>query len=108
MVVGSVVTKVDNGGVCALPVVTGCMFRTIVEDRTPLVCESSAWVVSEGMVVRIPEVNGSKGAHDEWVGAVVVISETGDCVERSVVEVIMASLVDITAMVVKKVLVTMQ
>lgn len=107
MVVGSVVTKVDNGGVCALPVVTGCMFGTTVKDRTPLVCESSAWVVSEGMVVRIPEVNVSKGAHDEWVEAVVVIPETGDYVERSVVEVIMASLVDIMV-VVKKVLVMMQ
>lgn len=49
--VGSVVTKVDNGGACTLPVVTGCVFETIVEDGTPLVCESNAWVVSEGKVV---------------------------------------------------------
>lgn len=37
----------------------------------------------------------------------VVISETGDCMERSVVEVTMASLVDVTV-VVKRVLVSMQ
>lgn len=107
LVVGSIVSKVDNGGARALPVVTGCVFGTIVEDGTRLVRESSAWVVSEGAVVRIPEVNVSKGAHEEWVEAVVVIPETGDCMERSVVEVIAASLVDVTVMV-KKVLVTMQ
>ena len=49
----------------------------------------------------------SKGAHEEWVEAVVVISETGDCVGRSVVEVTMASLVDVMVGV-KKVLVSMQ
>lgn len=31
-----------------LPVVTGCVFGTIVEDGTPLVHENNAWVVSEG------------------------------------------------------------
>lgn len=39
--------------------------------------------------------------------AVVVISESGDCMERSVVEATMASLVDVTV-VAKKVLVSMQ
>lgn len=39
--VGSVVTKVDNGRVCALSVVTGCEFGTSVEDGVLLVCESN-------------------------------------------------------------------
>lgn len=39
--VGSAVTKVDNGRVCMLSVVTGCEFGTSVEDGTLLVCESN-------------------------------------------------------------------
>lgn len=39
--VGSVVTKVDNGRVCVVSVVTGCEFGTSVEDGVLLVCESN-------------------------------------------------------------------
>lgn len=41
LVLGSVVTSVDNGRVWVLSVVTGCEFGTSVEDGTLLVCESN-------------------------------------------------------------------
>lgn len=97
---GSVDAKVDDGGVSALPGVTGCVLGTNVEDGTPLVCEGNAWVVREGEVVSLPEVKVSKGANEELVD----ISDIGCGVERSVVEVMVASPVVIT-MVLKKVLV---
>lgn len=87
--VGSVDAKVDDGGVSALPGVTGCVLGTNVEDRTPLVCEGNAWVVREGEVVSLPEVKVSKGANEELVEAVVAISDIGGGVERSVVDVTM-------------------
>lgn len=98
LVVGSVVTKVDNGRVCVLSVVTGCEFGTNVEAGTPLVC-------GEAEVLSFPEVNVVNGEKEELLEVVVTTCDIRDRVERSVGEVIVAFPVDVI-MVVKKVLVT--
>lgn len=104
LLVGSVVTRVDNGRVRVLSVVTGCEFGTSVEDGTLLVCESNTWVVDEVEVLSIPEVSVSNEVNEELLGVEAVTSDTVDRVEMSVVEVIVAFLVGVI-MVVKKVLV---